>query len=89
MLRVPISKPAGWFSGKEPFDKLITVGASLTFRIVIVKTSSTDNPPRSVERTRMFITGVVSKSIGRLTSTSPLTIVNELLWVLPAPATNR
>jgi len=56
----PTSAPAPVFSSIVVVESAISVGGSLKFETEIVNVFSSDKPPESVERTRMFAVFVVS-----------------------------
>ena len=57
--KLPTAVPLGWFSATLALLRAMSVGVSLTFVIVIVKTSSKKRLPASVERTRIEYDGCV------------------------------
>ena len=89
MLSVPTVVPIGTFSAMVVRVSTIDVGASFTLVIVIAKAFSVNNPPASVERTRMLCEICCSKSSGEFVSNRLLTICHLELSLLPVPLTNE
>ena len=84
---VPTTALAPAFSAMEVADRAMSVGASLTFVTVIVRTLSPERPLWSEERTRIEYEFLVSKSrLAVARSWLPETL-NAALSVAPVPET--